>query len=519
MGARATLFKEVELLRIENGGLKNRVERDEKQLSEYDAEITRLHEIIQKLKREAFGPRKERWESPEQILLFYEPESPKPKDDADDLVEVKGFKRRRGKRKPLPANLPREVVVIDVADHEKISKDGTPRRVIGEEISEKLIHEPAKIKVIEYHRLKYSAPDEEPGVIVAPAPPSILPKSIASASLLAHIITNKYADGLPLYRQEEKFLRHGIEIPRNTMARWIVQTSIACQGVWNALEERLMSSPYVSCDETRVQVLKEDGRTPESQSWMWIRATPSDKQKIVLFDYDPSRSGKVAQRLLAEYKGYLQVDGYNGYNALETQDGLVRLGCNMHGRRKFFDAKEGSSKGQGLACEGLKFYNKIYRVEKAARNLSWEERYELRLKEAAPIWDEMKEWADKSHDLVPPKSKIGEAFHYFLGEYQYLRSYLKDGRLEADNGFAERAIKYFAIGRKNWLFSDTVGGAEASSMFYSFVVTAKLNGVNPEAALHKIFEEVPLAKSADDYERISGYLCSKPPPKVETIFV
>ena len=518
MGA-ALLLEAVELLRIENTGLRTKVKEDETQLSEYDAEITRLHEIIRKLKRETFGPRRERWESAEQILLFYEPEGPKPAIDESDLVEVKGFKRRRGKRKPLPANLPREVIVIDVAEHEKVNKDGSPRRVIGEEISEKLIREPAKIKVVEYHRLKYSAPDEEPGVIVAPAPPSILPKSIASSSLLAHIITNKYADGLPLYRQEEMFEREGIEIPRNTMARWIVQTSQACVGIWNALEERLMAEPYVSCDETRVQVLKEEGREASAQSWMWVRGTPSAKEKIVLFDYDPSRSGKVAERLLAQFQGYLQCDGYAGYNAVE-KSGLIRLGCAMHSRRKFFDAKEvGASKGQSLAVEGLKYFKKLFDVEKMGKELSTEDRFALRLKDSAPIWEEMKTWADKYYGMVPPKSKIGEAFHYLIEQYQYLRNYLLDGRLEIDNGFTERAIKYFAIGRNNWLFADTVGGAEASSVFYSFVVTAKLNGVNPYDALKTIFDEVPLAKTIDDYERISRHLTLKPPPLVERVLV
>jgi len=515
----ASLFSENETLRIEVHGLREKITRDEEQLSEYDAEIARLHEIIRKLKREVFGPRRERWESAEQILLFFEPEGPKPAIDEPDLVEIKGFKRRRGKRRPLPANLPREVVVIDVGEHEKLNKDGSPRRVIGEEISEKLIREPAKIKVVEYHRLKYSAPDEEPGVIVAPAPPSILPKSIASSSLLAHIITNKYADGLPLYRQEEMFERDGIEIPRNTMARWIVQTSQACLGIWNALEERLMEQPYVSCDETRVQVLKEEGRKANSQSWMWVRGTPAAKEKIVLFDYDSSRSGKVAERLFAEYQGYLQCDGFAGYNAAQ-KSGLTRLGCAMHSRRKFFDAKEvGASKGQSLAAEGLKYFKKLFDVEKMAKEFSPEDRFALRLKDAAPVWGEMKAWADKHYGMVPPKSKIGEAFHYLIEQYQYLRNYLLDGRLEIDNGFAERAIKYFAIGRNNWLFADTVGGAEASSVFYSFVVTAKLNGVNPYDALKKIFDEVPLAKTVDDYERISHALTSKPPPRMERVLV
>jgi len=201
---------------------------------------------------------------------------------------------------------------------------------------------------------------------MAPLPPSILPKSIATSSLIAHIITNKYADGLPLYRQEEIFARQGIEIPRNTMARWIVQTSQACVGVWNALEERLLASPYVSCDETRTQVLKEDGKAAKSQSWMWVRATPSDKQKIVFFDYDQSRSQKVAKKLFTDYEGYLQVDGYGAYNALEKNKRIIRVGCNMHGRRRFFDAAEGSVKGQGLANEGLRFYKMIYDIERVA---------------------------------------------------------------------------------------------------------------------------------------------------------
>ena len=161
--------------------------------------------------------------------------------------------------------------------------------------------------------------------------------------MLSHIVTAKYADGLPLYRQEEQFARLGVDIPRSTMARWIVQASERCEGIWNALEERLLCEPYVSCDETPVQVLKEKGRAAESKSWMWVRATPGAKKRIVLFDYDPSRSGETAKKLFSGYRGYFQVDGYAAYNALETNPKLVRIGCNMHGRRKFFDASDGAT--------------------------------------------------------------------------------------------------------------------------------------------------------------------------------
>jgi hypothetical protein len=345
-------------------------------------------------------------------------------------------------------------------------------------------------------------------VKVAPAVPSIIPKGIATASLLAHIVTAKFVDGLPLYRQENQFERLGINIPRSTMGRWIVKAAATCQGIWNALEERLLSSFYTSCDETTVQVLKEKDRAAELKSWMWVRATPADEKKVVLFDYDPSRGGDVVKRLLSAYEGYLQVDGYCAYNSFFKENTFAtRLGCNMHSRRKYFDAAEaGAKKGQSLAEEGLRFYKALYAIEERAKGLFPHERFWLRKAEALPIWETMKAWAERHQGSVPPKSKVGQAFHYFISEYEYLRSYLYDGRLEMDNGFAERAITNFAVGRKNWLFSDTVAGAQASALFYSFVVTAKINGVDPYRALLRIFDEVPTASTADDYEHLAGIL-------------
>lgn len=504
----ANLFSDDESLRIENQSLKSVIEQSAQRIALYDEEVSHLYEIIRKMKREAFGPRRERWESNEQVLLFNEAESCAANETAAPELEVvvPAHTRKRGKRKPLPPNLPREVVVIDLPEAEKVAPDGSPLRMMGEEVSEKLVYEPAVMKVIEYHRLKYGGVEGADTVKIAAVPPCIIPKGIATSSLLSQIVTSKFADGLPLYRQEEQFERLGVDIHRSTMGRWIIQAAQTCQGIWNALEERLMSERYVTCDETPVQVLKEKDRKAESKSWMWVRATPAADKKIVLFDYDPSRSGDVAKKLFAEYQGFFQADGYCAYNALEQNAGIIRIGCNMHGRRKFFDAAEGSAKGQSLAKEGLDYYQKLYAIEKRAKELSVSDRHALRQKEAAPLWDVMLEWALKNNESVPPKSKIGKAFHYFLAEYEYLRGYLKDGCLEMDNGFTERAIKYFAIGRKNWMFSDTVAGANSSSIFYSFVVTAKLNGVDPYQAMKKIFDEVPLATTADDYDRLADIL-------------
>lgn len=477
----------------------------------FEDETSRLYEIIRQLKSQAFGPKKERWISTpgEQLPLFNEAEveasQPEEKEESEE-TEVSGHKRKRGKRKPLPENLEREVVVIELKPEEQFSEEGSPLKVIGKEVSEKLVYSPATVKVIEYQRLVYGLESGDP-VKTAPPVPSIIPKGIATPSLLAGIIVNKYADGLPLYRQESIFARHGIELSRTSMARWVVQTAEACRPLINILNDRLMDGPYISCDETHTQVLMEKGRTAESKSWMWVRATPGEKNKIVLFDYDPHRSSEVAKNLLSGYKGYLQVDGFASYNKLEKEEGLHRIGCNMHGRRKFHEAaKHGAKNGLTLAEQALKFYKTLYEIEADCREMEFDQRYNIRLERAVPIWKDFEKWAIEKQGKVPPKSKIGQAFHYFVNELPYLKGYLKDGQLEADNGFCERAIKNFAIGRNNWLFSFSEAGAEASSFLYSLIVTAKVNGANPYSVLERIFTELPMAEKLEDFDRLVDLL-------------
>jgi transposase len=508
------LFSENALLREENESLKARIQKSDERADLLTQEMEWLKEALLSMKRQAFGSKKERWESKEQGLLLFneaELEAKKPTDEDDEeAIEVKGFTRKRGKRKPLPEHLPRRIEIIELPESERVLDDGTPLKVIGKAISEKLIYEPARMEVVEYHRLRYGVDAGDP-VKTAPPVPAIIPKGIATPSLLSGIVTHKYADGLPLYRQEEMFGRSGVELSRGSMGRWIVSSAEACMPIWNVLEGWLLARDYVSCDETHTQVLKEKGRSAESQSWMWVRATPEGERKIVLFDYDPHRSGAVAKRLLSEYRGYLQVDGYDSYNGVEKQEGVTRIGCNMHGRRYFEKAfKEGAKSGKSLAEQGLRYFKQIYDIEDEAKRqgMSASDRFEYRKTKATPIWDEMKTWAVELAEKVPPKSKIGAAFKYFLGEYEYLRGYLQDGRLEPDNGFVERAIRKFGIGRNNWMFSDTVDGANASALFYSFIVTAKINGVNPYTALRQIFEEIPKARSIDDYERLANLLLS-----------
>ena len=503
-----SIFSKSEALDGVLQGLQLQVEREREKNRLYEEEIDRLREMLLDFKRHRFGKRSERWETSEQ-LVFNEVEAlaalAKPDDDSDvdEEIEVKAHKKKRGHRRALPENLEREEVLIELPLEERFSEDGIPLKVIGYEISEKLSYEPAKAKVIVNKRAKYGV-DSGDYVKTAPPTPSIIPKGIATSELLASVVVEKYAYGMPLNRQEYRFDQMGVDLTRQTMARWVVKCSEACVPVWNVLCERLLESFYVSCDETATQVLKEPGRKAETKSWMWVRCVPTGKHKIILFDYDQHRSSEVANRLFADFKGFLQVDGFASYNALEDQLEVIRIGCNMHGRRYFEQAlKTGAQSGTSLAEIAMQFYKKIYDHEEVIRQLTPEERHHRRQQIQVPIWKEFKAWADVNQGKVPPKSKIGQAFKYFESEYEYLTGYLRDGRLEPDNGFAERAIRKFAIGRNNWMFADTEAGAHASAMFYSLLITAKVNDVNIYGAMKYLFDELPKAKSIEDYERLA----------------
>jgi transposase len=511
-----SLLSEFETLQVKHESLRVRSENDQEKIKLLQKEVDWLKEQIAGFKRDKFGKKSERWESQEQTCLFNEAEvlSKKPDNAAESEsttegeIQVGAHTKKRGHRKPLPANLQREVVKVELPPEEQRTEDGTPLKVIGWEISEKLKYEPAKMSVLEIHRAKYGV-DSGDYVKTAPSVPSIIPKGLATPELLAAIAVTKYADGLPLYRMEEIFERHSIDLSRTTMARWVVAVAEACQPIWNVLSEKWRESFYVAVDETHLQVLKENGRKAEDKSWMIVRSTPYGPKKIVLFDYSISRGSETMMELISGIKGYLQTDGLNVYDKVGKEDGIVQLGCNMHGRRRFEKAKtEGAPSGKSLGEVGLQFYKELYDLEEEIRQKTPEERYQIRNTRSRPIFEKMKAWVEETKPKVPIKSRIGEAFHYFLNEYDALIGYLQDGRLEMDNGFTERAIRKFAIGRNNWIFSDTEAGAHASSLLYSLVVTAKVNGVNPYAALVKIFTELPKATCIEDYERLADIILS-----------
>lgn len=271
------------------------------------------------------------------------------------------------------------------------------------------------------------------------------------------------------------------------------------------MRDQILDSGYVQCDETRVQVLNEKGKPAESQSYMWVEARMGP-QPLILYEYDPSRSSKVPKRLLEGYQGYLQVDGYEGYNRVCQNPRVLRVGCAAHIRRKFFEASE-ASKQQGVGNKGLKFFHPLYQIEKEAREkkLSFSDRYDLRQKQAKPLIEEMKRWLDDIHLKITPQLASGKAVQYALGQWAYWTRYLEDGLLEIDNHFIEGKIRPFALGRKNGLFSATVDGANASATLYSLIETTKTAGLNPYDYLKKIFEVLPLARSLEDFEALLPY--------------
>lgn len=477
-----------------------------------ETENSRLKHMLLLMKRDKFGSTSEKLtDLPPEQLLFNEIEKEAKNVEPEQTELIDGYERKkkgRQARKPFPSDLPREEVTIDLPESERFCpKDGTALKEIGEEVTEKLKIIPAQLSVMVEKKKKYACPCCESHMTQAKSN-SILPGTIATAELIAFLIFSKFFQGLPLYRIEELFNLQGVYIKRGTMASWLIQVAEKLQPIWNLLEEWALETGYMGIDATSVQVLKEDGRKPETKSFMWARGSP--ELGIVLFDYDISGGGKAAERLIAGFSGALQGDAHRGYNRLDEL--IFRLGCMMHSRRKFHEAWLSGQKQPGLAENALKMIKKLYSFEEAYKQqgLSADERFKVRLQEVKPYMEKIQSWCQEKKSKVLPSSPLGIAMNYYLNEYDQLTAFLANGRYEIDNGWIERAIRKFAIGRNNWLFCDSVDGAKASSLFYSLAITAKLNGKDPFKVLAEILKALPLASSIDDFERLAAMLVNKP---------
>jgi transposase len=476
--------------------------------------IVQLQEQIVLLTQRLFGRKSEQTIDPDspQLEIFNEAESlveAAPEAVADDVEEdVVAPTKRRGKRKPLPAELPRVEVIHELPEHEMTCACGCRKQVIGEETSEQLEIIPMQIRVIKHIRKTYGCKGCEAAPITADKPAQLIEKSMASPSVLAMLLSTKFVDGTPLYRFEKVLNRHGIDIPRQTLARWVIQCGAHLQPLLNLMRDWLLEGPVIHCDETRVQVLKEPGRDPSSQSWMWVQTGGPPDRPVILFDYTTSRAQDVPLRLLAGYRGYLMTDDYAGYNAVAAQAGVERLACLAHARRKFIEAQKVQPKGKtGRADVALNLINKLYGIERELKDASAEQRHQGRQQHSLPILAQLKTWLETTQPQVTRQNALGKAVNYLAHNWSRLARYVEGGHLPIDNNAAERAIRPFVIGRKNWLFSDTPKGATASAQIYSLIETAKANGQEPYAYLRHILERLPLAKSVEDYEALLPWNC------------
>lgn len=486
------------------------------ELTAQQSTIATLHEQIRLLLAQRFSPSRERV-ADGQLGLFNEAEEldAQEPDDTEEEVEVRGHaRRRRGTRRALPEHLERIDVVHELSEAERVCpSDGAVLEAFGEETSEQLDVEPARFRVLRHRRVKYRCPCCEQHLCTAPMTPQPIPKSAASPGLLAFIATSKYVDGLPLYRLAQQFERIGVALPRQTQARWMVQSGGLVQPLINLLRERLLDGGYIHCDETTVQVLDEPGKCAQSKSYMWVQLSGTGEVPVVLFDYDPSRSATVPTRLLEGFTGYLHTDAYAGYNAAANAGGLIRVLCMAHARRYFVDAL----KAQGInpdklpakppdsarrLLKALGFFRTLYTIERRIRGRPPDERHETRQRDSRPVLERLHAWASKTRPRVLPNSALGKALAYLLEHWEGLTRFLDDGRLEIDNNRAENAIRPFAVGRRAWLFSATVEGATASANLYSLVETAKANRLEPYAYLRHILTELPKATTVEAIEAL-----------------
>ncbi|EPP9847706.1 IS66-like element ISAba24 family transposase, partial [Acinetobacter baumannii] len=493
----------------------------ERKLAQKDKRIAKLERVNQQLsdklqqllerynlkKYQKFSPSSETYEGDGEVLNEAEQliEDESVATEPDNQTTESAEKAAKPRRPRIAPELPRVDVIHDI-DDKTCTCCGHALHQMGEEVSEQLEFVPAQIRVLRNVRLKYSCRQCETNgtkveIKIADVPPAVIPKSMATPSLLAQIISSKMHYGLPLYRQEQLFNQAGIELSRQTMSRWLISCAEKLKPLLALMKAELLKQPVLWADETTVNVLDVE----KSTCYMWVYGCGLEQStgpKLVLFDYQDSRSSIHPTDFLAGFAGYLQVDGYAGYE--KTHATLV--GCWAHARRKFVEAQKAQGKGKtGKADVALNHIQKLYALESQLKTVPPDKKYDARQTLAKPLLEQFKSWLDKSSESVTKESLLGAAITYSLNQWPKLMRYLDDGRLNIDNNRAERAIKPFVIGRKAWLFANTKSGAQASAALYSLVETAKINGLEPYDYLCRLLTELPKANTHEQLQQLLPY--------------
>lgn len=472
-------------------------------LAQHEQLLSRAHEIehlkllIAKLQRMQFGRKSEKIARQiEQLELKLEEletertkeEAPQPEEPATTPDETPSAPKRT--RRALPDHLPRETKTHEPSEPCCPECGGTLNK-LGEDVSEVLEYIPASFRVVRHVRPKMSCTACDV-IVQAPAPSRPIDRGIAGPGLLAHVVTSKFADHLPLYRQSEIYAREGVDLDRSTLAKWVGQTSRLLDPLLEALRRYVISANKLHGDDTPVPVLAPgNGKTKTGRLWTYVRddrPSGDSAAPAVWFAYSPDRRGEHPQQHLREFRGTLQADAYAGFNKLYEDGSIQQAPCLAHIRRKFYDLKEAHQ--SPIAIEALERIAPLYTIEEEIRGRSPDERQQVRNLRSRPIMNSIRDWLETSLTKLSPKSDTSAAIRYALTLWDALLRYCDDGRIEIDNSAAERALRGVAVGRRNYLFAGSDRGGERAATFYALIGSAKLNGLNPEAYLRTVIERI-----------------------------
>lgn len=478
------------------------IEHLENTIKDLQNQVSNLTEMVILLRKEKFGPSSEK--TPKQVegqlSLFNEAEVEAAVSVPEPIFkEVKGYVRKnpKTKREEIIKDLPVREILCETAEDEQYCEHCNSKlRPIGKEVvREELEYIPAKLQIVRYVRMAYECQcckhTDHPFIKKALTPTSLMNHSLASPSSVANVMYQKYVNSVPLYRQEKDWEQMGLSLSRATMANWVIRCSQDYLiPVVEHLQKKFLERDIVHCDETPVQVLKEEGKKPQTKSYMWLYRTGDDgKPPVIIYDYQPSRNGDHAVVFLKDFHGFVHSDGYSGYNKLT---GITRCGCWAHLRRKFIEAipkRNSADEPLSMAEIGRDYCNQLFEIERDLKTLSPEERKCKRLELEKPILEAFWCWLENLNVLRG--SALGKAVTYAKNQKKYMENYLMDGRCSISNNAAENAIRPFTVGRKNWLFADTPKGASASAAVYSIIETAKANGLNVYTYLEYLLLYMP----------------------------
>ncbi|MDF9799228.1 transposase [Catalinimonas alkaloidigena] len=451
------------------------------------AENQLLKDELAELKRLIFGSKRERFvpAQKDDAQLSLELATETTDEEQAVVKQTVSYQRavKQAGKKPVRQSFPDHLPRIDVVLEPE--EDVSTMRKIGEEVTEELDLEPARLFVRRYIRPRYVCAEESFHIAELPARP--IEKGIPGPGLLAQIIVDKFVYHLPFYRQAQRYERMGMKIPSSTLNSWLPAACNLLEPLYLALKFEVLKSTYLQADETPIPVLDKQKKKTH-QGYHWVYHAP--EKKLVLFDYQKGRNREGPKQMLKDYQGYLQTDGYQAYEQFEDRENIILVGCLAHARRYFEHAKDSDPV---RSEQVLLLIQQLYAVEREAReqNLDPEDRYSLRQEKSVPVMDALGQWLVNEYPTVLPKSKIGKAFYYLIARYNKIYIYLQDGRLEVDNNLIENSIRPVALGRKNYLFAGSHSGAEKAAIVYSLLGSCKLQNINPYDYLQDVLKRLP----------------------------